>query len=105
MSEAVEAFFAATARGLLARGVRRLIVAGGETSGAVVSTLKIAAFEIGPEIDPGVPWTVVCAGGYRSSIAASVLRRAGFRSVTNAVGGMDAWWKAGGLPSGRVART
>jgi uncharacterized protein YgbK (DUF1537 family) len=55
VSEAIEAFFAATARGLLARGVRRLIVAGGETSGAVVSTLKIAAFEIGPEIDPGVP--------------------------------------------------
>lgn len=57
------------------------------------------------ELDPAVPWTVVCAGGYRSSIAASVLRRAGFRSVTNAVGGMDAWWKAGGQPTGRLART
>lgn len=57
------------------------------------------------ELDPGKPWTVVCAGGYRSSIASSVLKRAGFQHVTNAVGGMDAWWKAGGQPSGRMART
>lgn len=56
------------------------------------------------ELDPAEPWTVVCAGGYRSSIASSVLKRAGFRHVTNAVGGMDAWWKAGGQPSGRVAQ-
>jgi len=34
-----------------------LIVAGGETSGAVVGALGIKALEIGPEIDPGVPWT------------------------------------------------
>jgi uncharacterized protein YgbK (DUF1537 family) len=38
-------------------GVARLIVAGGETSGAVVAALGIKAMEIGPEIDPGVPWT------------------------------------------------
>jgi uncharacterized protein YgbK (DUF1537 family) len=55
VSDSVEGFFAATARRLLARGIRRLIVAGGETSGAVVSALNIAAFEIGPEIDAGVP--------------------------------------------------
>ena len=36
-----------------------MIVAGGETSGAVVSALKINALKIGPEIDPGVPWTEV----------------------------------------------
>ena len=41
------------------------------------------------ELEPDEPWTVVCAGGYRSSIAASVLKRAGFADVTNAVGGMD----------------
>jgi len=35
--------------------VRRLLSAGGETSGAVVSALSIPSFEIGPEIDPGVP--------------------------------------------------
>jgi uncharacterized protein YgbK (DUF1537 family) len=34
-----------------------LIVAGGETSGAVVQALAVSALRIGPEIDPGVPWT------------------------------------------------
>ena len=38
--------------------VARVIVAGGETSGAVVSRLQIAALRIGSEIDPGVPWTL-----------------------------------------------
>ncbi|RWO62652.1 MAG: four-carbon acid sugar kinase family protein [Mesorhizobium sp.] len=52
---AVEGFFSELARQLSARGVRRLVTAGGETSGAVVSGLDISSFEIGPEIDPGVP--------------------------------------------------
>jgi 3-dehydrotetronate 4-kinase len=51
----LEALFAATAASLVEAGLRRLILAGGETSGAVVSRLRIPAFEIGPEIDPGVP--------------------------------------------------
>ncbi|MEP3330679.1 3-oxo-tetronate kinase [Sedimentitalea sp.] len=38
-------------------GFHRLVVAGGETSGAVVSALEIKMLEIGPEIAPGVPWT------------------------------------------------
>lgn len=38
-------------------GFHRLVVAGGETSGAVVSALEIKTLEIGPEIAPGVPWT------------------------------------------------
>ncbi|MFZ4535359.1 3-oxo-tetronate kinase [Propionivibrio sp.] len=54
----VEEALAAIARGLLAQGVGQLIVAGGETSGAVVSALGITGLRIGPEIDPGVPWTV-----------------------------------------------
>jgi uncharacterized protein YgbK (DUF1537 family) len=33
------------------------VVAGGETAGAVVQALGIAALKIGPQIDPGVPWT------------------------------------------------
>jgi len=37
--------------------VTRLVVAGGETSGAVVQALGITALKIGPQIDPGVPWT------------------------------------------------
>ena len=43
--------------GLVEQGVRRLVVAGGETSGAVVNALRIPALIIGPQIDPGVPWT------------------------------------------------
>ncbi|MEM9678068.1 MAG: 3-oxo-tetronate kinase [Pseudomonadota bacterium] len=54
-AEALEAFFAETARHLTAGGVRRLITAGGETSGAVVEGLTLGQLEIGPEIDPGVP--------------------------------------------------
>ena len=53
----VEAAFAAIARGLVDLGVGQLIVAGGETSGAVVKALGISGLRIGPEIDPGVPWT------------------------------------------------
>jgi uncharacterized protein YgbK (DUF1537 family) len=45
------------AQGLVANGVRRLVVAGGETSGAVVGALGVSGLYIGPEIDPGVPWT------------------------------------------------
>ncbi len=47
------------------------------------------------ELDRDADWVVLCASGYRSSIAASVLERAGFPRVTNAVGGMDAYRKAG----------
>ena len=53
----IEGAFAHLARGLVARGVRRLVVAGGETAGAVVQALGVEALEIGCEIDPGVPWT------------------------------------------------
>lgn len=53
----IESLLADAAQRLVASGFRRIIVAGGETSGAVVAALDIAALEIGPEIDPGVPWT------------------------------------------------
>jgi uncharacterized protein YgbK (DUF1537 family) len=53
----VEQALAAATRQLVASGFSRLIVAGGETSGAVVNGLGVTALEIGPEIDPGVPWT------------------------------------------------
>jgi len=53
----VEQALAAIAESLVARGVRRMVVAGGETSGAVVSRLGVRSLRIGPEIDPGVPWT------------------------------------------------
>lgn len=53
----VEDAVATIADGLVARGVGRLVVAGGETSGAVVTRLGVTSLRIGPEIDPGVPWT------------------------------------------------
>ena len=56
--ELVERALARIARGLVEAGVRRLVVAGGESSGAVVQALGIDAIRIGPQIDPGVPWTV-----------------------------------------------
>ncbi|GAB4070992.1 four-carbon acid sugar kinase family protein [Ancylobacter sonchi] len=52
---AIECALAAIALGLVDAGVRRLVVAGGETSGAVVDTLGIRSFEIGEELAPGVP--------------------------------------------------
>jgi uncharacterized protein YgbK (DUF1537 family) len=52
----VERTLAAIARGLVERGVRQLVVAGGETAGACVQALGIAQLQIGAQIDPGVPW-------------------------------------------------
>lgn len=52
----VEETLAEVAAGLVAAGARRLVVAGGETSGAIVQRLGVDALRIGPEIDPGVPW-------------------------------------------------
>ncbi|MBO6521975.1 MAG: four-carbon acid sugar kinase family protein [Rhodospirillales bacterium] len=60
--EMVEKVMGQVARGLLDMGVNRLVVAGGETSGAVVKALDIRALRIGPEIDPGVPWTEAIGG-------------------------------------------
>jgi uncharacterized protein YgbK (DUF1537 family) len=53
----VEDALAEIAEALVARGVKRLVVAGGETSGAVVTRLGVTSLRIGAEIDPGVPWT------------------------------------------------
>lgn len=54
-SSALEGFFAEVARCAIAKGATRIITAGGETSGAIVEGLAVQSFEIGPEIDPGVP--------------------------------------------------
>lgn len=53
----MESMMAETAKRLVGSGVTRLVTAGGETSGAIIEGLGIAALEIGPEIDPGVPAT------------------------------------------------
>ena len=52
----VEQALAAIARGLVQQGVHQLVIAGGETSGACVQALSIEQLQIGPQIDPGVPW-------------------------------------------------
>jgi 3-dehydrotetronate 4-kinase len=54
----IEGIMAEIAQGLVARGARRLVVAGGETAGAVVQALGVTGLRIGRQIDPGVPWTV-----------------------------------------------
>ncbi|MDB5894730.1 MAG: hypothetical protein JWQ88_2261, partial [Rhodoferax sp.] len=60
----VEHHLAAIARGLVAEcGVRQLVVAGGETSGACVQALEVTQLKIGPQIDPGVPWCWAQAPG------------------------------------------
>ncbi|UZD99245.1 3-oxo-tetronate kinase [Pseudomonas mediterranea] len=46
------------ARGLREQGVRRFVIAGGETSGAVVKALEVTLLQIGAQIDPGVPATL-----------------------------------------------
>ena len=53
----VEHALACIAQGLVARGTQRLVVAGGETSGAVVQALGVHTLRIGAAICPGVPWT------------------------------------------------
>ncbi|MGI9500986.1 MAG: 3-oxo-tetronate kinase [Geminicoccaceae bacterium] len=54
---AAEAAMATIATELRVRGARRFVLAGGETSGAIVSAFGIQGLKIGPTIDPGVPWT------------------------------------------------
>ncbi|MEM9141175.1 MAG: 3-oxo-tetronate kinase [Pseudomonadota bacterium] len=52
----VEETLSAVAQAARAAGIRRFIVAGGETSGAVTSALGISRLAVGPQIAPGVPW-------------------------------------------------
>lgn len=58
----VEQALGGIARGLRERGVHRFVVAGGETSGAVVQALGVRALRIGPQIDPGIPATAALDG-------------------------------------------
>jgi uncharacterized protein YgbK (DUF1537 family) len=52
----VEKMLADIAHALVGLGVRQLVVAGGETSSAVLQSLEVQRMRIGPQIDPGVPW-------------------------------------------------
>jgi len=57
-SETLERAFGDIASALVDAGVRTFVVAGGETAGRVADTLGLRRLRIGPEIDPGVPWTL-----------------------------------------------
>lgn len=65
----IEGTLANIARGLVEREVGQLIVAGGETSGAVTKALGVQGLRIGPQIDPGVPWTQADRGAGNRPLA------------------------------------
>lgn len=68
-SELVERALSALASYLAEEGGRQFIVAGGETSGAVVNALKIRALRIGKEIAPGIHWTLGLGGPHPVALA------------------------------------
>ncbi|EXI89094.1 MAG: hypothetical protein AW11_01811 [Candidatus Accumulibacter regalis] len=76
----VEEALASIALGLVELGVGQLIVAGGETSGAVVKALGIDGLRIGPEIDPGVPWTAAIQNDPAARTLALALKSGNFGS-------------------------
>jgi hydroxyacylglutathione hydrolase len=68
--------------------------AAGHVPGAISRPLDRLEKEAGT-LDPARPTAVICAGGYRSSAATSLLRRHGFADLSNVVGGTSAWIAAG----------
>ena len=74
----VESALSRIAVSLIENGVRQLVVAGGETSGAVVQALAVARMAIGPQIDPGVPWTCVNAVAAGDEIVHVALKSGNF---------------------------
>ena len=66
--EIVEATLSACAVAARDMGARRVIVAGGETSGAVTKALGVTQLDIGTEIAPGVPWTYCHSGGHQVAL-------------------------------------
>ncbi len=73
----IEAFFATLARHLADTGTRRIVVGGGETSGAVVEALDLSSMQVGREIDPGVPVLV----GERNGPLGLALKSGNFGTV------------------------
>jgi uncharacterized protein YgbK (DUF1537 family) len=74
----IEQAMAALARGLVDAGVRRLVVAGGETSGAVIGALGLTCLRVGPQIDPGVPWMLAEDGAGAGAPLAVALKSGNF---------------------------
>lgn len=76
----VEETLSRVATGLVESGVRQLLVAGGETSGAVVQALGVRQLSIGPQIDPGVPWTAARAAAPADALLHLALKSGNFGS-------------------------
>ena len=71
-------------------------IAEGSIEGAIPAPLRQLGDHLDPldqrdQLDPAAPTVVFCAGGYRSSVGASVLRQAGFTDVSDILGGYGAW--------------
>ena len=86
----IEVFFGVLADRLVKIGFSRIIVAGGETSGAVVTALGIKSFVVGPEIVPGVP----CLAATREKPLAMALKSGNF-------GGSDFFARAAKMLAGQ----
>jgi 3-dehydrotetronate 4-kinase len=83
----IEGALGEIAVGWMQRGVRQLIVAGGESSGACVQALEVARLRIGPQIDPGVPWCYADAAKHAPDGLHLALKSGNF-------GSDDLFWKA-----------
>jgi uncharacterized protein YgbK (DUF1537 family) len=68
-SALIEDALAQLALAARAQGIRRFVVAGGETSGAITKALGIRCMTIGREITPGVPWVYCVSGGHTLALA------------------------------------
>lgn len=79
--ELVEQTLSRIAVGLVNLGVYQLVVAGGETSGAVVQALGVRRMVIGPQIDPGVPWTAVQSASWPDQTLHVALKSGNFGSA------------------------
>ena len=83
-AEITESSLSTIAEGLVASGCRQLIVAGGETSGAVVRKLGITTARVGREVSPGVPWLAT-----ETSPGLSILLKSGNLGTPELF--LDAW--------------
>ncbi|ELT45627.1 nucleotide-binding domain containing protein [Arthrobacter nitrophenolicus] len=83
-AEITESSLSTIAEGLVASGCRQLIVAGGETSGAVVRRLGITTARVGREVSPGVPWLAT-----ETSPGLSILLKSGNLGTPELF--LDAW--------------
>ncbi len=78
--EVVEHALSALARGFVARGAGQLVVAGGETAGVCLRALDVQQMQIGPQIDPGVPWCYATSAGNNASGLHLALKSGNFGS-------------------------